>query len=134
MVRDCRIVVVEDNKIDLFIIAQVLKKKNSHCEVMEFSDSSKAVQFFNSSESKLMDLVITDINMPDVNGHEIIRTIRSKSKRKNVPIAVLTSSASPMDKDMAYQNGADSYTMKPLTSDKAEQILSLVSTSHVFPS
>lgn len=112
---------------DMFIIRHVLKKKAQNCEVLEFTGAREALQFFNSLDrTKFPDLVIADLNMPDINGHEVVRTIKSSALLEKIPVAVLTSSDSPVDRDLARRNGADSYTTKPLTPEKADKILSLV--------
>ena len=127
MKKVCHIIVIEDNKVDRFIIKQFLKKKNAECEVMEFEAAHEAVNFFKSVKStEFADLIITDLNMPAISGHEVIQAIRSNPVLAEVPIAVLTSSAAQTDKDLAMQNGANSFTTKPLTFEKADEILSLL--------
>jgi CheY-like chemotaxis protein len=123
----CTIVLVEDNDIDRFIVKQYLRKLDNPCEMIEFEMPFEAVNFLNSVHtSNRPGLIIVDLNMPQMSGHDVIRAIRSLSKFEDTPVAVLTSSASPVDIDMAMENGADSFTTKPLTVEKLGNILALM--------
>jgi CheY-like chemotaxis protein len=127
MKKVCHIIVVEDNKVDLFIIRQFLKKKNTDWNILEFEAATEAIKFFNTIEEKqFADLIITDLNMPAISGHEVIQAIRANPILAEVPIAVLTSSAAQKDRELAYKYGANSFTTKPLTFDKADEILALL--------
>jgi CheY-like chemotaxis protein len=127
MEKTCRIIIIEDNKVDRFIIRRFLTKIYGECEIIEFDIPQEAVKFFASATSPdLANLIITDLNMPAVSGHDIIKAIRTNPILADIPVAVLTSSSSPKDVEMAYKNGANGYATKPLNNEKVEEILKLV--------
>jgi len=69
------------------------------------------------------DVVITDINMPDINGLELIRFARSHERYKDAPVLIISTEGSSKDVAKAMDLGADEYLVKPFT---AEQLLEAV--------
>lgn len=61
------------------------------------------------------DLVITDINMPDVNGLELIRFMRKSAAYRTTPLLIISTQATPRDVERGKQLGADAYLGKPFT-------------------
>lgn len=99
------ILVVEDeNKISEFIS---LYLKNEGYKVFEASDGQIALEKFEENE---IDLIVLDIMMPRLNGFEVCKKIREKSK---VPIIILTAIEEEMDHIKGYELGADDYVTKP---------------------
>ena len=94
--------------------------------MIEFDTSRDAVDYFSSAKSEPVDLIVTDLNMPGKTGHDIIQAARANEEFSKVPIAVITSSSSKLDIDQAERNGVNQYLTKPMTFEKARQILSLV--------
>jgi len=68
------------------------------------------------------DLVITDINMPDINGLELIRFIRDSPVHAKVPLVIISTDGGERDRQRGMQLGADAYLVKPFT---PEQLLEL---------
>jgi len=62
----------------------------------------------------LPELVLLDLKMPQVNGLEVLRWIRSQPGLRRLPVIVLTGSLLPEDTQRAYEAGANSYLVKPL--------------------
>jgi CheY-like chemotaxis protein len=126
MPNGCRIALIEDNAVDRLIIKTCLRKEHNTCEVIEFDSSREAVDYFSSDKSEPVDLIVTDLNMPGKTGHDVIQAARANEEFSKVPIAVITSSNSELDMEQAERNGVDQYLTKPMTFEKARQILSLV--------
>jgi two-component system, chemotaxis family, chemotaxis protein CheY len=63
------------------------------------------------------DLVITDINMPDINGLEIVRFIRSSDRHKATPVILISTQTSDKDRDRGLALGADEFLAKPLEAE-----------------
>lgn len=64
------------------------------------------------------DLLITDINMPDLNGLELIQFARSHERYKDTPILIISTEGSKRDVDKAMRLGASEYLVKPFTPDE----------------
>ena len=63
------------------------------------------------------DLVITDINMPDINGLELISFIRKNETHKGTPILIISTASSERDRDRGMQLGASAYLVKPFSAE-----------------
>lgn len=102
------IYIVEDDKnireIEMFAL------KNSGYVVEEFEN---AKSFFSRSVEKVPDLVLLDIMLPDMDGLEIVKKLRSRPDTVRVPIILLTAKTTELDKVKGLDIGADDYLTKP---------------------
>jgi CheY-like chemotaxis protein len=104
-----KILIVDDNDTNLYLIRFILEK-GGH-EVIEARDGLEGVKL--AFEEK-PDLVIMDIQLPGIDGHEATRRIRGKENEEDLPIIALTSFAMPVDKELALAAGCNSYLTKPI--------------------
>jgi len=104
-----RILVAEDNRLIQQTIARKLIKDGF--EVITVDDGKACLEKLESNE---VDLLITDLFMPFVNGHEVISTIRNEWK-KQLPIMVLSAAGSEETVLKAFELGADDYMVKPFS-------------------
>ena len=104
-----RILVAEDNRLIQQTIAYKLIKDGF--EVITVDDGKACLEKLESNE---VDLLITDLFMPFVNGHEVISTIRNEWK-KQLPIMVLSAAGSEETVLKAFELGADDYMVKPFS-------------------
>jgi CheY-like chemotaxis protein len=71
---------------------------------------------YTGRESQLLpDLVLLDLKMPGIDGFEVLRQIKSTTGLKRLPVIILTSSKEEGDRAMSYDNGANSYLVKPVS-------------------
>ncbi len=89
-------------------------------DVVEAGDGAEAV----TKLSGAIQMVITDLNMPRMDGIELIKHIRTRSDQKHIPILMLTTESQPAKKEAAKAAGATCWIVKPF---KPEQLLSIVS-------
>jgi two-component system, chemotaxis family, response regulator Rcp1 len=129
MVACSRILLIEDNRVDSFIFKRNLEKIDSTCEVMSFEYPLEAVRYLESasiSGDNLPDLIILDLNMPAMDGHQVMAFIKSKPGLAGIPCVVVTSSFASTDMARVEKAGANAYIGKPMSTEKARQILSLI--------
>jgi two-component system chemotaxis response regulator CheY len=69
-----------------------------------------------------VDLIMTDINMPDINGLELISYLRNNSNYKNIPVFIISSEGSAKDIEKGKQLGADEYLVKPFSPESLQQL------------
>jgi len=113
------ILLVDDNPDDIMIAKRAFAKSQIHNKIYVTHDGEEAIQFLRKEgEYKDMPttgLVILDLNMPKVDGFEVLKTIKGDKKLKSTPIIVLTSSSRPEDIERAYKLGCNSFIVKPVS-------------------
>lgn len=70
-----------------------------------------------------VDLILTDINMPDINGLELIRYLRSNPNYKNIPVFIISSESSAKDIEKGKLLGADEYIVKPFSPESLQLLI-----------
>ena len=78
------------------------------------------------------DLMVLDINMPEVSGLDMLEFLRRRKEWKDLPIIMLTSEAADTMVDRALQMGADGYVMKPVTIEELEKVMSQAFYKHMM--
>lgn len=115
------LLLVEDNEGDIFLIQDNLQNMAIEWNIIVKKNGGSAVDYLMECvESKtcvLPDLIFLDINLPVLNGHEVLAFIKSNSKTKKIPTVILSTSSSFADIDRAYENYANSYITKPSSFD-----------------
>ena len=104
-----RILVVEDNEDNMRLVRFILKK--SGYEVIEARDGAEGVALAVQGKP---DLVIMDIQLPDMDGLEATKRIRASEADSDIPIIALTSYAMPGDREKALAAGCNGYITKPI--------------------
>ncbi len=89
--------------------------ENAGYEVVEAEDGRDALKKLGDSR---INMIVTDLNMPNVNGFELIRSVRSKSKYKYIPIVVLTTEFHDAKKKESKDAGATGWITKPFKPDQ----------------
>ena len=91
--------------------------KSMGIEVVTASDGMDALEKLTSEN---FDIIITDLNMPYVDGYELISSIREIKDYENVPIIILSSESGEEDKSKGFSVGANSYMIKPFDAKKLQ--------------
>ena len=118
-----RVLVVEDNELNREIAAEILKEAGFTVEVAV--DGSEAVHMVEKSEEYYYDIILTDIQMPVMDGYEEVVTLRNL-KRKDIatmPIIAMTANAFEEDKALALKCGMNGHIAKPLDISAVFKIL-----------
>lgn len=106
-----------------------LMLKVLNCEVTTFHNVRSAAQLFASGRKP--DLLILDINMPEVTGLDMVEFLRRRPDTKNLPIVMLSSEAADTMVDKAMELGADSYLKKPVTLEELEKAMATAYSKHL---
>ena len=99
-------------------------------ETSAFFNVRSAAQLFASG--KTPDLLILDLNIPEISGLDMIKFLRRRPDSKNLPIVMLSSEAADMIVDKAMAVGADSYVMKPITIEELEKAMTTAFDKHII--
>lgn len=114
---DMKILVVDDFSTMRRIVRNLLKEIG-YTNVDEAEDGAVAMQKLKSSK---FDFVVSDINMPNMNGFELLRQVRADAELKQVPVLLVTAEAKKEDIINAAQCGASGYIVKPFTKATLEE-------------
>lgn len=114
------ILLVEDNPLDIDLTLRAFKKRNLINPIQVARDGEQALQYIDKwiAGEQPPVVILLDLNMPKVDGLEVLRVFKSHPKYSRIPIVVLTTSSDNRDIDKAYQLGANSYIIKPVDFDK----------------
>jgi len=90
-------------------------------ETRPFIDVRRAAKLLLAGEQP--DILLLDINMPEVTGLDMLEFVRRRDRWKNLPVVMLSSEAADLQVDAAMELGADAYVFKPVTIDELEAAL-----------
>lgn len=112
-----RILLVEDNEADVYLFRKALETADLQFELTVMGDGAEALAFVRRegkySASSVPNLVVLDLNLPKDGGIQVLRAIREREDFSNVPVAIVSSSASPQDRHETGKLGVDRYITKP---------------------
>lgn len=103
------IMIVEDSASMRGLISMTLK--NNGYEVIEASDGKEAIKRLSSAGK--VDLIITDLNMPNMDGIQFIKTVKGDSKHRFIPVVMLTTESQDTKKEEGRLAGAKAWIVKP---------------------
>ena len=109
-----RILLVEDNDDDVRLTMRAFAKAGLVAEVAVARDGLEALAALHGDAAVRPDLVLLDLKMPRMDGHELLERLRADARTRTLPIIILTSSVEEQDVARAYAGGANSYVHKPV--------------------
>ncbi len=114
-----KILLVEDNPDDVALTLRALKTHNITNDVVVARDGVEALDYLFGTKgqpapSELPAVVLLDLNLPRVNGLEVLERIRAEERSRMLPVVILTSSDEERDVVKGYSLGANSYVRKPV--------------------
>jgi two-component system response regulator len=121
VITDKMILLVEDSHADEVLTLRALKKNGIANRIVVARDGVEALDFlFGSGAHAGRDLtsqpqvILLDLNLPRIDGHEVLERVRSDARTRFVPVVVLTSSKEDEDLIRSYSHGANAYIRKPV--------------------
>jgi CheY-like chemotaxis protein len=117
--RGRKVLVVDDDARNIFALTSLLE--NHEMEVISATNGRQAIDLVQRTPD--ISMVLMDIMMPDMDGYETMREIRSEARFRTLPILALTAKAMKGDREKCLDAGASDYIAKPVNTD---QLLSLM--------
>jgi len=110
------ILLIEDNEGDILLTTEAFEESRIVNKITAIKDGKKAINFFEdlNNEEDIPHLVLLDVNLPKVSGHEVLTYIKTNDKYKCIPVIMLTTSSSEKDILQSYQNHVNCYITKPI--------------------
>jgi CheY-like chemotaxis protein len=117
MPKDMHILLVEDNPGDVLLTQEALKESAVKNRLSVVRDGAEALDYINKlgayAHAPEPDLILLDLNLPKVNGHEVLERIKTNARWKAIPVIMLTTSQAESDVQRAYNAHANCYITKP---------------------
>ena len=117
----CPILLVDDNPQDYQATKRCLRDIGVTNPLMYCADGNEALDLLQGGSSKgdhspppRPCLILLDLNLPGLDGREILALLKQHDRFKTIPVVVLTTSSDPKDIDACYAQGANSYMVKPV--------------------
>lgn len=124
------LMLVEDDENDVRITRRALKKSGLEGELIVAHDGQEALDYLyrrppfeDTSIHRLPGLMLLDINIPKVNGIEVLRTLKEDLVLRSLPILMLTTSTRQEDVAAAYAHGANGYIYKPIQFSRFVEVI-----------
>jgi two-component system, chemotaxis family, response regulator Rcp1 len=115
--RAARILVIEDNSSDVFLLDRALKKQDLEFELVHLLSGSEGVAFIRRqgayADAVIPNLVLVDLNLSKYSGEDILREIRGAKHLEGVPVCVWSSSRSRRDEALLKELGVSEFISKP---------------------
>ncbi len=122
MNRPAHILLVEDNRMDIELTTDAFRERRLSNTLHICTNGQAALDyllgvgaFADRRKHPLPDLILLDLKMPVIDGREVLRRIKQSPALKRIPVIVLSSSREEGDLAMTYDNGANSYLVKPVS-------------------
>jgi two-component system, chemotaxis family, response regulator Rcp1 len=128
--RPARILVIEDNGSDVFLLERALKKQGLRFELIHLLDGNEALAFVRRQGAYATapgpDLILVDLNLPRCSGEDILREIRTAEHLAGVPVCAWSSSQTRRDKSLLANLGVARFVAKPAGLDQFMLIGSII--------
>ncbi len=118
------ILLVEDNPLDAELVTRAIRKQNIANPLYVAEDGAQALDvifcrgaYANRSTAPLPKVILLDLKLPKVSGLEVLKAIKGEEATRSIPVVIVSSSREDPDIKTAYALGANSYVVKPVSSD-----------------
>ncbi|RKS50563.1 CheY-like chemotaxis protein [Gillisia mitskevichiae] len=124
------ILLIEDNEGDILLTKEALLEGDIAKEIFVVKDGWDALLYLekkeNYSTAVIPDLILLDINLPKMNGHEVLQKIKSNDRIKHIPVIMLSTSSAKHDINQCYKNQASCYITKPVDANDFTNVISSI--------
>jgi two-component system, chemotaxis family, response regulator Rcp1 len=121
------VLLVEDSPADVRLMEEAFRDVNKAIRLHFASDGVEAMAFLSRegihAQAPRPDLILLDLNLPRMNGHEVLKHIKSDARWQHIPTIILSTSDAEADVMMAYQNRANCYLRKSADFDMFQRMV-----------
>jgi two-component system, chemotaxis family, response regulator Rcp1 len=130
MIKEIRILLVEDNEGDILLTLKALEKAHVKNAIDVVKDGEQALQFLHRqgpyAEVDTPGLILLDINLPKVDGMEVLTEIKKHEHLRIIPVVMLTTSDSEKDIMQSYYHYANCFITKPVNFNKFMDVVQTI--------
>ena len=130
--KPVEVLLVEDDPGDVILTQEGLRASKLHINLHVVDNGEKALAFLHRAppyeDAPRPGLIILDLNLPRVNGMEVLKHIKTSEELKTIPTVILTTSRAEEDVVRSYKLGANCYVSKPLNLDEFVKVVGSIET------
>jgi chemotaxis family two-component system response regulator Rcp1 len=118
--RPVEVLIIEDNPGDVRLLEEAFRELNADVHIRVASDGAEGLEMAierEAADGLRPDLILLDLNLPKLNGHEVLARLKENPHTMRIPVIVFTSSRAESDIRRAYDAHANAYLKKPSTLD-----------------
>jgi two-component system chemotaxis response regulator CheY len=115
-----RILIVEDSPTMRALLNSALEGLEIPVKITEASSGFEALRHL---PREPFDLIVTDINMPDINGLELVSFAKSNSAYRSIPLIIVSTEGAEKDRARGIELGADAYLVKPFDAENLQEVV-----------
>jgi len=108
------ILLVEDDRVDAMTVKRALKDLNVTNRLEISCNGEEALEYLKNNKNEGPCIILLDLNMPRMNGLELLATLKSHEILKMIPVVILTTSKDEQDRIKSYKNSVAGYMIKPV--------------------
>lgn len=128
--KQIAILLIEDNPGDVILTREAFSEAKINNNLCVAKDGEEALQFLKKegefSDAITPDLILLDLNLPKMDGREVLVAIKGDPKLRRIPVVVLTSSKAEKDILQTYDLHANSYIVKPVSLEKFVEVVNAI--------
>lgn len=128
--KEIHILLVEDNEGDIVLTMETLEEARVRNSVTVKRDGAAASDYLfdlaRQNPEALPDLILLDINLPKIDGKEVLNLIKNDEILKSIPVVMLTTSSSELDISESYNGHANCYIIKPVDLNKFFKVVKAI--------
>lgn len=128
--RTARVLLVEDNPADARLAVEALKQTALPVELTVVEDGEQALEYLHArgvyADALMPDLVLLDLNLPGIDGREVLETVKADDELRKVPVLIMTTSDSDADIHACYALHANGYVPKPIGVNEISRALEAI--------
>ncbi|MEO6232188.1 MAG: response regulator [Ferruginibacter sp.] len=132
MSKESKILLVEDNEGDVELIVEAFKSYKVKLAIDVVTNGEQAFLYLSTKAKDKIEyipnLILLDINLPKVDGKEVLHYIKTDDQLKTIPVVMLTSSSPQKDIYYSYSNQANCYVVKPANFDEFTKVIHNIET------
>ena len=114
------ILIVEDSPTMRSLLSTSLEELDGQIKITQVASGFEALRYLPREQ---YDLIVTDINMPDINGLELVSFAKSNASYRDIPLIIVSTESSERDRDKGLELGADAYLVKPFEPDALRDLV-----------
>jgi two-component system chemotaxis response regulator CheY len=114
------ILIVEDSSTMRALLSSALEELDPPVKITEATSGFEALRIL---PRESFDLIVTDINMPDINGLELVSFVKNNDAYRSIPLVIVSTEGSERDREKGVQLGADAYIVKPFEPESLRQVV-----------